>query len=114
MRIQDLYALIPEVPCPPGCTVCCRAFGIPSQTRTETRRLKKYLKEKGLAFKAAEDTTCPYVSALGCAIYPVRPFTCRLFGASPNSRCSTGVRPVHLLHEDEEEEYWHIYRSNFF
>lgn len=114
MKIQDLYALIPEFPCLPGCTACCRAFGIPSQTRTETRRIRKYLKEKGLPFKPAEGTTCPYVSDLGCTIYPVRPFICRLFGASPNLLCHLGARPLGLLHEDEEADLWHHYWENFF
>jgi len=114
LKIQDLYALIPEVPCTPGCTACCQSFGVPSQTKIETRRIRKYLKENGLNFKLAEDTTCPYVSDRGCTIYPVRPFICRLFGAAPNLLCHMGARPLILLHEDEEEEIWHLYRTNFF
>jgi Fe-S-cluster containining protein len=114
LKLQDLYALIPEVQCLPDCTVCCRAFGIPSQTKIETRRIKSYLKKKGIIFKPAEGTTCPYVSDQGCTIYPVRPFICRLFGTAPNLLCQLGARPLTLLHEDEEEEIWHHYRTSFF
>ena len=114
MKIEDLYALIPEVPCLPGCTACCQAFGVPSQTRIETRRIKRYLKKNGIAFKSAEGTTCPYVSGRGCIIYPVRPFICRLFGAAPNLLCHLGARPLRLLPEDEEADLWHHYRENFF
>jgi hypothetical protein len=114
LKIQDLYALIPEVPCLPGCTACCQAFGVPSRTKIETRRIKRYLNENGIIFKLAEGTACPYVSDRGCTIYPVRPFICRLFGAAPNLQCHMGARPLTLLHEDEEEEIWHLYRTNFF
>jgi Fe-S-cluster containining protein len=114
MRIRDLYALLPDFSCLEGCTACCRSFGVPSQTKIETRRIRKYLKENGLIFKAAEGTTCPYVSDRGCTIYPVRPFICRLFGAAPNLLCPMGARPLILLHEDEEEEVWHLYRTNFY
>ena len=114
MKIQDLYALIPEVHCLPDCTACCQDFGVPSQTKIETRRIKRFLQKNGMIFKRAEGTTCPYVSDRGCTIYPVRPFICRLFGAAPNLQCHLGARPFTLLHEDEEEEIWHLYRTNFF
>jgi hypothetical protein len=114
VKIQDLYALIPGVPCLADCTACCRSFGVPSQTNIESRRIKSYLKKTGIIFKSAEGTTCPYVSDRGCTIYPVRPFICRLFGSAPNLLCHLGARPLILLHEDEEEEIWHLYRTNFF
>ena len=114
MRISDLYALLPGFSCFEGCTACCQSFGVPSQTKIEARRIKGYLKKNGIVFKLAEGTTCPYVSDRGCTIYPVRPFICRLFGASPNLLCLLGARPLTLLHEDEEEEIWHFYRTNFF
>ena len=114
MKLQDLYALIPEMQCLPDCTACCRAFGVPSRTRIENRRLREYLKKNEMPFKLAEGTTCPYLSDRGCTIYPVRPFICRLFGAAPDLQCQLGARPLILLHQDEEEEIWHLYRNNFF
>jgi uncharacterized protein len=114
VRIEDLYALIPEISCRPGCTVCCTSFGIPSQTAVERKRLSVYLERRGRATGTARGTTCPYVGSAGCSIYPVRPLICRLYGVSPDYCCREGVRPLRLLHEDEEAELWHLYRENFF
>ena len=114
IRIEDLYSLIPDLLCPGGCSACCRVFGIPSQTRMETQRINAYLAAAGRRKKPARGTTCPYVSSRGCTIYPVRPFICRLYGASPDYPCREGVRPLRLLHEDEEAELWQLYRDNFF
>lgn len=114
LRIEDLYSLIPALECPDGCIACCRRFGVPSQTPVETVHINRFLQSRGRKRKQARGTTCPYVSSKGCTIYPVRPFICRLYGVSPNYPCREGVRPLHPLHEDEEAELWHQYRSNFF
>jgi Fe-S-cluster containining protein len=100
--------------CKPGCRECCVNFGVPSRTRLEDELIRGYLRERGMQFKQATGTTCPYVSDLGCTIYPVRPFTCRLYGTSPNYLCKLGARPLDLLHPDEEEDLFYHYRSNFF
>lgn len=114
MDIDDLYALIPDVPCPSGCIACCADFGVPSRTAVEDERLRAFLKASGRDITPAVGTRCPYVSENGCTVHPVRPFTCRMYGAAPNSRCFKKVQPVELLHEDLEEELWHLYRVNFF
>ncbi len=110
MTLDDLYALIPDMRCLPGCTDCCRRFGVPSRTTEEDARIRTYLKVQGRDLMPAQGTTCPYLSEEGCSIYPVRPLTCRLFGASPNVLCPHGARPVELLHEDLEAEIHHRYR----
>jgi hypothetical protein len=38
----------------------------------------------------------------------------RLYGTSPNYLCKIGVEPLRILHEDEEEEIFSLYRKNFF
>jgi len=114
MDISDIYALIPEFQCISGCTECCRNFGVPSRTRLENERIKKYLQWIGAEVGEAQGTTCPYVTEKGCAIYPVRPLTCRLYGTSPNYTCRLGARPVQLLHADEEAEIFHLYQTYFF
>ncbi|MCU0589573.1 MAG: YkgJ family cysteine cluster protein [Syntrophobacteraceae bacterium] len=114
LDIEDLYAMLPEVDCIPGCTECCREFGIPCRTPVEDERFKAYLKENGRELGQAVGTTCPYVTEVGCGVYSVRPFTCRLYGASVSYRCRWGAAPIRLLNEDEEEEILHLYRSNFF
>ncbi|MCK8600445.1 YkgJ family cysteine cluster protein [Desulfoferrobacter suflitae] len=114
MDINDIYDLIPGFQCLPGCTECCRNFGVPSRTRIEDERIKNYLQSIGAAVGEAQGTTCPYVCHSGCRIYPVRPLTCRLYGTSPNSLCQLGARPVRLLHADEEAEIYHLYQTYFF
>ncbi len=114
MDIEDVYALIPQMQCEPGCMECCINFGIASRTSVEDERIKKFLRENGMNLKPSRGTTCSFLSEKGCSIYPVRPFTCRLFGTSPNYLCKKGARPVRLLHPDEEEDLFYFYRSNFF
>lgn len=114
MDIEDLYAIIPQLQCTPGCIECCSNFGVPSRTRIEDERLKAYLKSQGREIGRAEGTRCPYVSEKGCTVYPVRPLTCRLYGTSPNYRCKNGVLPLQPLNEDEEADLYNLYRENFF
>ncbi len=113
MDIEDLYGLVPDVNCPPGCIECCRNFGVPSRTRVEDERLKAFLRANGRTLGEAKGNTCPYVCETGCTVYPVRPLICRLFGTSPNYQCPVGVKPLRLLHEDEEEEIFQLYRMYF-
>ncbi len=114
LDIEDLYDLLPVVSCIPGCTECCREFGIPCRTRVEDERFKAYLRANGMELGQAVGTTCPYVTENGCSVYPVRPFTCRLYGASVNYRCKLGAVPQRILDEDEEAEILNLYSSNFF
>ena len=114
MKIEDLYNILPAFTCPNGCTACCRRFGVPSQTKIEAARIRQFLRAEGRKTGKARDTTCPYVEPSGCTIYPVRPLICRLYGVSPDYLCQKGVRPLRLLHEDEEAELWHLYREHFF
>ena len=114
MDIEDLYAMIPSFPCIPGCIECCAKFGVPSRTQVEDERLKAYLKAQGRTFGEAKNGRCPYVSEKGCTVYPVRPFTCRIYGSSPNFKCKMGAGPVELLHEDQEEDLFNLYRMHFF
>lgn len=114
MDIEDLYGLLPEIQCTPGCIECCRNFGVPSRTRVEDERLKEYLRAHGRELGQAQGTTCPYVSEKGCTVYPVRPLICRLYGNSPSYRCKRGVRPILLLHEDEEADIFNFYQTYFF
>ena len=114
MKITDLYELIPDFICTPGCHECCRSFGVPSRTQIEDERIKRFLREHQMPVGEAKGSTCPYLVEEGCSIYPVRPFICRLYGTSPNYKCKMDVAPLRLLHEDEEVEIFHLYRSRFF
>lgn len=109
-RLDDLYAMIPDMQCLPGCTECCRLFGVPCRTPEEDARIRAYLQAQGRSILTAQGTSCPYLSESGCTIYPVRPFTCRFFGTSPTVLCPRGARPLELLHEDLDAEIQSRYR----
>jgi Fe-S-cluster containining protein len=116
--IEDLYELIPDFICSKGCYECCKNFGVPSRTKIEDERLKKFLEDRGMKVGEARDHTCPYLDEAlpegGCSLHPVRPLICRLYGTSPSYLCKMGVMPVRLLEEDEEEEILYLYQKNFF
>jgi Fe-S-cluster containining protein len=118
MDINDLYDLIPELMCTEGCYECCKNFGVPSKTKVEDERIKTFFREHSMQPGEAKGHTCPYLdeslSEGGCSIYPVRPLICRLYGTSPNYPCKMGVEPLTILHEDEEEQIFYLYRKNFF
>jgi uncharacterized protein len=113
MDIEDVYSLLPEFQCIPGCIECCQNFGVASRTRVEDERIREYLRAQGREPLLMHGTTCPYVSQQGCTIYPVRPLICRLYGTSPNYQCIMGAKPMRLLHEDEEVDIFNYYYSNF-
>ncbi len=81
--------------CPPGCGSCCEPF-VPDILPSEAALIAAWLLESApeLARETAAWTAvdspavppCPFLRRSGngarCAIYPVRPLVCRLFGAS--------------------------------
>lgn len=113
MEIDDLYDMLPDFICTPGCIECCRNFGVPSRTPVEDERIKKFLAENNMEQPRARGTTCPYVTEEGCSIYPVRPLICRVYGTSENYKCVMGVVPLNYLDPDEEEYIFHTYRTRF-
>ena len=113
MDIEDIYSLLPDFECIPGCIECCRDFGVASRTRVENERIQEFLRAHGREPLLRQGTTCPYLCEQGCTIYPVRPLICRLYGTSPNYPCIRGAKPMRLLHEDEETDVFHYYYSYF-
>lgn len=109
MDLDDLYALIPDFICQPGCTECCKECPGPSRLPIEEDRIRRYVTENKIILPRDSGSVCPYVVSNGCAIHPVRPFICRLYGTSPNYPCRLGVKPVRVLHEDEEADLFRAY-----
>lgn len=49
--------------------------------------------------------TCPMLSPTGkCTVYTVRPFICRLWGATPTLQCPHGCKPERWLTTEEAHE----------
>jgi hypothetical protein len=96
-ELEAIYAQIPEMQCVEGCNLCCRN-GVPV-SKLEQERIEKYGKEHGIEIvtKGTFFGQCPYQLVRGCAIYPVRPLMCRLFGCSDRKdlTCYKGISPEH-------------------
>jgi Fe-S-cluster containining protein len=82
---------------------------MPSRNRVEEERIRRFLMARGREVKEPVGIPCPYLGDTGCTIHPVRPLICRLYGTSPSYLCKMGVRPVQLLHEDEEADIFRRY-----
>jgi uncharacterized protein len=114
MDIDDLYELLPEFQCTPGCVECCRSSAPPTRAPVEDERIKRYLEQHNMKVPKWHGFPCPHLAEGGCSIHPVRPLVCRVYGTSPSYLCKLGVRSVRMLHEDEEVDIFHFYQTNFF
>lgn len=91
-KLAEVYKQIPAAICPPGCGQCC---GPTFPSLAELRHIQAWCDAHHVVFKdflaIAEDGNCPYLAPdKGCTIYPVRPFICRLLGASIDLPCPVG------------------------
>jgi Fe-S-cluster containining protein len=72
--------------CDPGCGECC---GPVMCNVTEIRQIMVYIAEHQIT-PIRQGITCPFCQQGLCAIYPVRPYICRIFGHSPRLVCKRG------------------------
>ncbi len=90
-QLENIYQQIPKSTCPPGCGECC---GILWPSLTEIRNIKEWCRSHNKEYKEFHmqvGSDCPYLGeAKECAIYPVRPFLCRIMGASRAIPCPLG------------------------
>jgi len=91
-KLETIYKAIPKSACPSNCGKCC---GPVFPSMAELRNIKAWCATRHLAFRDFLDTTqdglCPYLGDMReCTIYPVRPFLCRLLGASEDLACPIG------------------------
>lgn len=92
-NLEALYARIPAMECKPGCTDCCGP--VPARGE-EVARAPLLTVEQVVARLESGCIDCPYSAAGNCAIYPYRPFLCRLFGTAPGHTrltCPHGCAP---------------------
>lgn len=83
-KIQALYKKIPSFQCKQGCTDCCGPIPF---SKSEWERVEDKREATGI--------DCPYSTTGKCDIYEMRPFICRLFGATddPKMQCPHGCGP---------------------
>jgi Fe-S-cluster containining protein len=81
--------VIPSMQCDEHCGECC---GLVPVTETEFRRVERFIDENGIEAVHYPDGTCPFFQKGTCAIYPVRPLVCQLYGhsADPLMTCPRG------------------------
>lgn len=71
---ETLQALMPEIPCPTGCSRCCTSP--PSLTSEEAKLIQEMFPE--IAYASQE--TCGFLKHGKCQIYAARPLDCRAKG----------------------------------
>ncbi|UCD75736.1 MAG: YkgJ family cysteine cluster protein [Phycisphaerales bacterium] len=67
---------LPPMRCDRGCDRCC---GFVTCTAGEFDRIMAFANERDIE-PARQGSACPFYQEGRCAVHPVRPFTCRLFG----------------------------------
>ena len=103
---EELYAQIPNMNCPSGCSDCCCLVRF---SRYEVGQIStaKIIRAVYTRFRQATTQKCPHVTKDShCNIYQVRPFVCRLFGTADHERlrCPKGVRAEKMLTAEEAKK----------
>src|SRR6185436_11709101 len=98
-RLQHLYKQLPKVQCRGLCQEACG----PIACSTAEAEIMRRQSGKPLSFDARSGR-CNYLNDAGrCSVYPVRPFVCRIFGASEKLPCVWGCKPAVPLMSEEAE-----------
>jgi Fe-S-cluster containining protein len=106
MNLEQIYKQIPEAKCRANCGQCC---GILFPALSEIRNIKKWCFVHHVEYRdftMEPDADCPYLTTeKKCAIYPVRPFLCRILGATtdkrmtcPGCNCPKPLNPIEAGH----------------
>ncbi len=87
-KLAGIYRQIPQAVCPTNCGACC---GVIFPSLAELRAVKEWCENHHREYKdftMIVGLDCPYLNEKkACAIYPVRPFLCRIVGASSDIPC---------------------------
>ena len=92
-KLEAIYAEIPSIP---GCTgECAEACGPIAMFTGEWERVKR---SAGRTPKLRDPMVCPMLSPTGkCTVYSVRPYICRVWGATRELACPHGCEPERWL-----------------
>ena len=80
------YPQLPVMQCDPGCDQCC---GPALCTESEYQTIVAYVAEHSIT-PIEQGVMCPMFQGGRCAIYPVRPMICRVFGHLERLHCPRG------------------------
>lgn len=113
VKLEDIYSQIPRATCVDGCGKCC---GPVFPSSAEVRNIKEWCLRRHMGYRDFLEITegghCPYLTTdMRCSIYPVRPFLCRMLGASSDTPCPVGgcsCRKV-LNHPQSDALYGAVY-----
>jgi Fe-S-cluster containining protein len=83
INVEDL----PEMRCDDNCGLCC---GITFASEKEYQKIKDYMKEHNVFPERNHGLTCCLYQNGRCAVYPVRPLLCRVFGHTEQLFCPKG------------------------
>lgn len=90
-RLDALYAQLPRIECRGSCHDSC---GPIDMTRPERRRIAVAGYEVTPEAAIVAGMRCPALTVLKrCAVYPVRPMICRLWGLTRAMTCTYGCVP---------------------
>lgn len=95
MGISMFYRKIPAVNPQAKCQRCGECCGIIMCNDKEYRNIMRYALRHGiLPMNEKNPIDCPFRhrkdDRFSCAVYPVRPFVCRMFGLSESMQCPRG------------------------
>lgn len=77
MKIElPQYPKLPKMKCDAGCTHCCTISG---GTEQEFQAVMEYARKHGIT-PLRQGLKCPWYQDGRCAVYPVRPILCRIYG----------------------------------
>ena len=78
---------VPQMRCDEHCGECC---GPVACSETEANLIKQFCEDSGIVHRNGDPLTCSFYQKGRCAVYPVRPFLCRLFGHVGKMVCIRG------------------------
>lgn len=106
-EIEAVYAMLPKLDCQKKCYPSC---GPIAMTRPEADRIEARV---GFPVRnSMRGILCPLLTRDGrCSVYELRPFICRVWGATHDMPCEWGCKPDRTLTPEEDKALWARYRA---
>lgn len=142
-ELDKVYSKVPKIDCLEGCADCCGfmphftlgtlmepiiSMFNKNLIMVEIANIRQYLRDNGMKYLTNTDLTayCPYRipnesnEGYVCAIYPVRPLTCRVFGVLnqeqdlqlPKGKFHLDMKCPHITPEEYiTPDYYHLLQN---